>query len=135
VIFRVEWSASIFVKSIFCFNDLCASWGLVAATTNFLLNPTRNLGKNLLASSIVEMPCNRSSFTRRSCKIPFFLSTRPFAWGEFAQILYCSSNTNSIKKYHKIAWDAYSISGDRFEVDIIEYQRERIVRKGTSRSC
>ena len=40
-----------------------------------------------VASLNVEMPDSRISFTSRSCNVPLARSTRPFAWGAFAQMM------------------------------------------------
>src|SRR5215210_2264929 len=46
-----------------------------------------NAGRKALPASIVEMPDSRISFTSRSCNVPLARSTRPFAWGAFAQMM------------------------------------------------
>jgi hypothetical protein len=44
---------------------------------------------------MLQIPRSRSSFTRRSCRVLFIRSTRPFACGEFAQMMSISRSVRA----------------------------------------
>ena len=61
--------------------------GVPGGTPKRSLWVVMNPGSHAFATAMVEIPPGRSSFTNRSCSVPNACSTRPFAWGLFAQVM------------------------------------------------
>ncbi len=60
----------------------------IGSRTNFWLRSSRKTSLSHLFPAIIpSIARNAISFIKRSWKTPFFLSTRPFAWGECASMI------------------------------------------------
>lgn len=87
--FRIFCSVNISSRCIrwSSLREICISEDDRGSTRNWALNFGRNISsRNIFASGMVEMFASLSSLTSLSWSVAFMRSTRPFPWGEWANM-------------------------------------------------